>query len=308
MHAAGALGRAQLAAGAGERGAAVRSRAGLRAGCSASAPARARRACCVEASTSRPQETLARFAASTVTVLGAAAFAAACLAEPAFAEARPDENLLSDFNVEFLGSAVDHKVIVEWVVLGQTVGFIGSLVGGWSAKERKEEVEKLNARLLVVNKQLREQARAAKSPTLSPDVPVKVPSTHADTEDQSPEAQELLKVLRTGKGLLKERNGTAALESFEKALGMARSHATSLESPWKAERKALRGMGAAHNQLGQHDRALDYMKQVLTISEKMADTSGVADAMGVIADIYTDKGELDKAAKWYDKYLDEMTK
>jgi hypothetical protein len=121
---------------------------------------------------------------------------------------------------------------------------------------------------------------------------------------------------------------------------------------------------------------------VLTISEKMADTSGVADAMGVIADIYTDKGEvrtwpnrdttpytgvgnqcphqlpagtaarsltpasmpacftrplpqnvcssptpghtshthtrvkarlccflqLDKAAKWYDKYLDEMTK
>jgi hypothetical protein len=37
--------------------------------------------------------------------------------------------------------------------------------------------------------------------------------------------------------------------------------ASACTSPWKAERKALRGMGAAHNQLGQHDRALDYMKQ-----------------------------------------------
>ena len=55
--------------------------------------------------------------------------------------------------VSFLGQKIDHKVIVEWVVLGQTFGFIGSLVGGWVAADRKEEVERLNARLLAVNKQ-----------------------------------------------------------------------------------------------------------------------------------------------------------
>ena len=68
-------------------------------------------------------------------------------------------------------------------------------------------------------------------------------------------------VLRTGKSLLKERNGQAARDHFERALTMSRAHAASLESPWKAERKALRGLGAAYSQLGQHDAALDYMKQ-----------------------------------------------
>ena len=38
----------------------------------------------------------------------------------------------------------------------------------------------------------------------------------------------------------------------------------------------------------------------------MKDNSGVADALGVIADIYTDKGDLDSAGRYYDRYISAM--
>ena len=48
------------------------------------------------------------------------------------------------------------------------------------------------------------------------------------------------------------------------------------------------------------------MKLVLALSEEMAESKGVGDALGVIADIYTDMGDLEKAGEWYDKYLEAM--
>ena len=199
---------------------------------------------------------------------------------------------------------VDHRVIVEWVVAGQTIGFVGALVGGWYAADRKKEVEKLNARLVAVNKQLREQARTTKAGTYAPEgltsssngngagtgagaAAAAAKAAHAN-DDSSPAAQEVISTLRTGKGMLKMRDGKAARGHFERALVLCRDPASGLETPWKAERKALRGLGAAAQLLGEQDAALALMKQVLDLSEKMGDTSGVADALGVIADIYTE--------------------
>lgn len=102
----------------------------------------------------------------------------------------------------------------------------------------------------------------------------------------------LPQVLRSGKGHLKMRDSVTAKTEFENALRLARSGDNVLESPWKAERKALRGLGAANQQLKDYPKALDAMMEVLKISEKMDDQSGVADAIGVIADIYTDKGDV----------------
>ena len=253
--------------------------------------------------------------------------------------------------MRFLGLKVDHRVIVEWVVAGQTIGFVGALVGGFYAADRKKEVEALNARLVAVNKQLREQARTAKAGTYAPEgltsssngngngagagAAAAVAAAHAN-DDSSPAAQEVIATLRTGKGMLKMRDGKAARGHFERALVLCRDPASGLETPWKAERKALRGLGAAAQLLGEQDAALALMKQVLDLSEKMGDTSGVADALGVIADIYTEsawrlaclrarvplaskgaraltllrprraEGELDKAGLWYDKYINAM--
>ncbi len=220
--------------------------------------------------------------------------------------------------MRFLGLKVDHRVIVEWVVAGQTIGFVGSAVAGYSARKRKEEVEVLNSRLVAVNKQLREMARAsqagmysAEASKLPQHAPVAAsaaaaPAAAPAAEPQSDAAADILSTLRAGKSLLKMRDGKGAKAHFERALELTRERATVLEAPWKAQRKALRGLGAAAQLLGDNDGALTYMKEVLAMSETMGDNTGVADAMGVIADIYTDKGDLDNAGKWYDRYISAM--
>ena len=81
-----------------------------------------------------------------------------------------------------------------------------------------------------------------------------------------------------------------------------------LESPWRARRKALRGMGAACGCLGEHSEALGYMEQVVSISEANEDMNGLADAYGVTADLYTELGDFEHAALWYDKYIETMNK
>ena len=57
---------------------------------------------------------------------------------------------------------------------------------------------------------------------------------------------------------------------------------------------------------GQHKAAIQHLERVLEISESMGDHVGDADAYGTIADIYTDIGQFEKAAKFYDRYIDTM--
>ena len=64
--------------------------------------------------------------------------------------------------------------------------------------------------------------------------------------------------LRKGKSLLKDRNGAQSQAAFERALVLLRS-AEGLQSPWKAERKALRGLSAAHRLMGEKKVALEYI-------------------------------------------------
>ena len=204
--------------------------------------------------------------------------------------------------MRFLGLKVDHRVIVEWVVAGQTVGFLGSLIGGQAARAGQEEVKRLNVKLLAVNKQLREQARAARSELAA------VAAVTASGDSGAPAAVELVSTLRAGKTLLKAKDAAGAHAHFEKALALARSpgSAHSLADATKAERKALRGLGAAAQLAGRLDDALEHMRLVLALSEKLGDETGTADAIGAIADLYTDKGELDEAGKWYDRYIGAM--
>ena len=57
---------------------------------------------------------------------------------------------------------------------------------------------------------------------------------------------------------------------------------------------------------GQYQAAISHLKRVLEISDEMSDHVGDADAFGTIADIYTDLGDFDKAAEYYDKYISRM--
>lgn len=211
-----------------------------------------------------------------------------------------------DFEVTFLGTTADHKVLIMTIVLGQFIGFIGALGGGWKARARKEEVEALNSRLVQVNKQLRAQTLtlqhnfAEASPVR---LPVEEAAKSAAQEDQT---ESILQLLRSGKEKLREQQPKEALLLFKESLESIHLHKKALNSPWKAERKALRGLGAAHQQLGEHALALDYMQKVLHMCEEHGELMGKSDALGVIADLYTDMGELEKAATYYDQYIDAM--
>ena len=57
---------------------------------------------------------------------------------------------------------------------------------------------------------------------------------------------------------------------------------------------------------GQQQTAIIHLKRVLEISDEMGDHVGDADAYGTIADIYTDLGDFDKAAEFYDVYISTM--
>ena len=45
---------------------------------------------------------------------------------------------------------------------------------------------------------------------------------------------------------------------------------------------------------------------MLEISKEIGDYTGDTDALGAIADIYTEIGDLENAGKYYDLYLDAL--
>ena len=59
---------------------------------------------------------------------------------------------------------------------------------------------------------------------------------------------------------------------------------------------------------GQLPAAVSHLERVLEISGEIGDHVGDADAHGTIADIYTDMGLFDKAAKSYDRYINLMSR
>ncbi len=72
------------------------------------------------------------------------------------------------------------------------------------------------------------------------------------------------------------------------------------------ERRAERGHAAAPRLQKQNMKAIGHLERVLEISKEIDNYTGDADAYGVIADIWTDEGDLEKAAKYYDLYIKNM--
>ena len=52
--------------------------------------------------------------------------------------------------------------------------------------------------------------------------------------------------------------------------------------------------------------AIADLKEVLDISQQMRDFTGDHDALGSIADMYTELGDLEQAGKYYDMYLVQL--
>jgi len=65
----------------------------------------------------------------------------------------------------------------------------------------------------------------------------------------------------------------------------------------------MRGLAAAKRQQGDMKGAIADLKEVLDVSQRINDYVGDTDALGSIADMYTELGDLEQAGKYYDMYL-----
>ncbi|WIA24074.1 hypothetical protein OEZ85_013682 [Tetradesmus obliquus] len=241
---------------------------------------------------------------------------------------------------------------VDVVGLTVTVALIGAAVGGYTARQRKAEAEKLNEQLRKINASLRQQTRAAtaagvtlppsssssssngngRSSSSSSSQPQTVTATitlpkplistaspaaaaaaaaakpaaaqtlmSMDEDEMSAEQLACKETLRAGKRLLKQKEGAAAQANFEKALVLAQSIGERVQ-----ERRAVRGLAASCKLQGRYTEAIGYYERVLLISQAMGEFTGDADAYGSIADCYTEMDRFDKAAEFYDKYIQHM--
>lgn len=66
------------------------------------------------------------------------------------------------------------------------------------------------------------------------------------------------------------------------------------------------GAGASLQRQRKFREAIPFHEVVLERSRKCGEHSGDTEAYGAIADCYTELGDLEKAAKYYDKYIMRM--
>ncbi|KAK9726870.1 hypothetical protein RND81_05G242600 [Saponaria officinalis] len=179
------------------------------------------------------------------------------------------------------------------------VALVGATVGGLVARQRKEELQRLNEQLRQINAALRRQAKIESyAPALSY-APVPVGGKVMETEViVDPKKEELISRLKTGKNYLRNQEPDKAFAEFKIALQLAQD----LKDPIE-EKKAARGLGASLQRQGKYREAINYHKMVLAISKRVKETSGNTEAYGAIADCYTELGDLENAGKFYDKYI-----
>jgi len=212
---------------------------------------------------------------------------------------------------------------IDVVGITEFVALIGAVVGGLTARRRKEELERLNAQLRKINMSLRQNARfgivyapgLTYAPTGDSAValddgqtqgeaqPQKTATALLDSIDEelTEERLDCREALKTGKRLLKEKNAAAAMVRFEKALMLAKGLHDKTQ-----ERRAVRGLAASARLLGEYRTAITHLERVLQISDEVDDHLGDSDAYGTIADIYTEMGDFERAAEFYDKYISRM--
>ncbi|XP_022715313.1 protein FLUORESCENT IN BLUE LIGHT, chloroplastic isoform X2 [Durio zibethinus] len=177
------------------------------------------------------------------------------------------------------------------------VALIGATVGGLLARQRRGELQRLNEQLRQINAALRRQAKIESyAPSLS-----YAPVVGRMSENEvivDPRNEELISRLKSGKNFLRNQEPEKAFLEFKTALQLAKS----LKDPIE-EKKAARGLGASLQRQGKYREAIKYHSMVLAISEREGEESGNTEAYGAIADCYTELGDLEKAGKFYDKYI-----
>lgn len=179
------------------------------------------------------------------------------------------------------------------------VALIGAAVGGLLARQRKEELKRLNNQLRQINTALRRQAQIESfAPGLTYAPIGRITKTDVIVD---PRKQQLVTNLKNGKNYMRNQDLNKAVVEFRTALELAESIGDRFE-----EKKAARGLGASLQRLGKYREAMRQYTKVLELSKETGEDSGCTEAYGAIADCYTELGDLERAAKVYDKYISRL--
>lgn len=180
----------------------------------------------------------------------------------------------------------------------EAIALIGAAVGGTLARQRKEELERLNAQLRKINEYLRSKAMIE---SYAPGLVYAPVGRPVDDKAVDSEKELLVRVLKAGKKFLRERKPHLAYEEFKKGLSLAQQMGDPIE-----EKKAARGVGASCQRQGIFREAIKYHALVLEISERTGLNCGNTEALGSIADCYCELGDLDAAQRYYNQYIDRL--
>ncbi|XP_019430397.1 PREDICTED: protein FLUORESCENT IN BLUE LIGHT, chloroplastic-like isoform X2 [Lupinus angustifolius] len=178
------------------------------------------------------------------------------------------------------------------------IALIGATVGGLVARQRKEELQRVNDKLLQINAALRKEAKIESYGPASGYAPIGDSEVIVD-----PKKQEVIFKLKTGKNFLRNQQPDKAFTEFKIALELAQNLRDPIE-----EKKAARGLGASLQRQGKYRDAIKYHSMVLAVSEREGEDSGNTEAFGAIGDCYTELGDLEKAGQFYDKHIDMLEK
>ena len=196
---------------------------------------------------------------------------------------------------------------IDIVGITEFVALAGAVASGLSVNQKKQEIEALNDKLRKINASLMSKDRGVRSEVpvgggaLEGDALMASTASMDDFDSLSDDAKELKMNLRAGRQNLRDKASQDALISFKKALMLARVVGDKV-----SERRAIRGLGAAKRQMGDRLGAIEDLKQVLTVSQELNDDTGDMDALGAIADLYTELGDLENAGRYYDLYLNQI--
>lgn len=228
---------------------------------------------------------------------------------------------------------------VDIVGITELLALIGATASGIRARQQKIVVDELNEKLRAINQSL--TSRSKRNPVglgaslgytgvQMAGTPVDSPmsasmselaegSTKNNGDDASKEGKktdfavgpddstddsdydETRVNLKKGRQFLREKSYREAISSFEKALALSRMNGDQIKM-----RRAVRGLGATKKAMGEFQEAIKYMEEVLDISKAIKDYTGDMDAVGSIADMYTELGDLEKAGEYYDMYLSKI--
>ncbi|KAH7289294.1 hypothetical protein KP509_31G069000 [Ceratopteris richardii] len=205
---------------------------------------------------------------------------------------------LEDGATPVTGFSLTNPEVMYAVLAIEAIALIGAAVGGTLARQRKEELERLNGQLRKINDFLRSKAMME---TYAPGLVYAPVGRPVDDKVLSSEREALKALLKSGKKHLREKNPHLAYDEFKKALPLAQRIGDPIE-----EKKALRGLGASCQRQGKYREAIDYHTMVLDISKRTGVTAGNAEAYGSIADCYCELGDLEAAQRYYNQYIDKL--